>query len=379
MNANNTQFKNLLTSHIEKYPLMNTCDALKLAYQSVFGAAHLCSDFEGVKRSIEEEFSLFEELSPKEFFSSKENSFSADEFIFTNEKSVSADGSFFLNKKSFSTDDENALFENIGQYSRLNLRHPEIRALGADIVAKLFMYSAREDFAKIGDPLCISRFEEAVSLFSKEKAELSAPSHSPEYKAAYKPSYRVVSNKYLRALPLIAEIAKRPKNSVFTVAVDGDCASGKSTLAKLLKYIFNCPVIKMDDFFLPFERKTPERLSEAGGNIDYERFNREVSPYIKEGKNFTYKAYGCTDGSYREITVPDFSLIIVEGVYSQTPKLQNGYDLRVFSEISRKKQLERLEKRSPKLLDRFVKEWIPMEKKYFEAFDIKSKCHIILR
>ena len=56
------------------------------------------------------------------------------------------------------------------------------------------------------------------------------------------------------------------------VAVDGCAASGKTTLAKILKERYDCQIIKMDDFFLPLNKRTEERLSTPGGNIDYERF-----------------------------------------------------------------------------------------------------------
>ena len=78
---------------------------------------------------------------------------------------------------------------------------------------------------------------------------------------------------------------------VIVIAIDGRCASGKTTLAKALQTeglpekvatekTFlkkqNVGVIHMDDFFLPRELRTKERLSEAGGNVDYERFAEEA-------------------------------------------------------------------------------------------------------
>ena len=53
------------------------------------------------------------------------------------------------------------------------------------------------------------------------------------------------------------------------VTIDGCCASGKTTLAKKLKDKYNCEIIRMDDLFLPKEKRTSERLATPGGNIDY--------------------------------------------------------------------------------------------------------------
>ena len=61
------------------------------------------------------------------------------------------------------------------------------------------------------------------------------------------------------------------------VAIDGPCASGKSTLGALLRGVYGANLFHMDDYFLPFARKTPERLAEPGGNVDYERFFAEVA------------------------------------------------------------------------------------------------------
>ena len=43
----------------------------------------------------------------------------------------------------------------------------------------------------------------------------------------------------------------------------------------------------MDDFFLPMELRTAERLEEPGGNVHYERFSAEVD---------VYKRQVCSDG-----------------------------------------------------------------------------------
>ena len=60
------------------------------------------------------------------------------------------------------------------------------------------------------------------------------------------------------------------------VAIDGKCASGKTTLAAELAEIYDCNVFHMDDFFLRPEQRTQQRFAESGGNVDYERFREEV-------------------------------------------------------------------------------------------------------
>ena len=60
------------------------------------------------------------------------------------------------------------------------------------------------------------------------------------------------------------------------IAIDGSCASGKSTLADEIKELFGGTVIQADSFFLPADMRTAERLSEPGGNFHRERFCDEV-------------------------------------------------------------------------------------------------------
>ena len=69
-----------------------------------------------------------------------------------------------------------------------------------------------------------------------------------------------------------------------TVAIDGRCASGKTTLARALQEKIDCNVFAMDDYFLRPEQRTAERLSEAGGNVDRERFLREILLPVSQRK-----------------------------------------------------------------------------------------------
>ena len=50
------------------------------------------------------------------------------------------------------------------------------------------------------------------------------------------------------------------------VAIDGNCTSGKTTLANQLAANYDCNVFHMDDFFLPVDMRTEERLTTPGGN-----------------------------------------------------------------------------------------------------------------
>ena len=77
------------------------------------------------------------------------------------------------------------------------------------------------------------------------------------------------------------------------VAIDGGAAGGKTTLAAGLARRFGADVLHMDDFFLQPHQRTAQRLGEPGGNVDYERFAREVLLPLRRGERYVYRRYDC--------------------------------------------------------------------------------------
>ena len=163
------------------------------------------------------------------------------------------------------------------------------------------------------------------------------------------------------------------------VAIDGPCASGKTTLAAELSARLSCPVIHMDHFFLRPEQRTPERLAEPGGNLDRERFMREVLEPLREGKEISYSPFVCSTMSLGEpISLPRAVVTIIEGSYSCHPDLRESYDLHLFTMIDKAEQEQRLLAREGKeKLEVFKAKWIPMEETYFKTFDVPYGCYIL--
>ena len=218
---------------------------------------------------------------------------------------------------------------------------------------------------------------ELQKLFDSDYAPVS---HSEPYHHAYDPHYRLIAEKLLRYLPLLETLDSRLQSIGKTLlAIDGRCASGKTTLSSLLESIYGCDVIHMDDFFLPFERKTPERLAEPGGNVDRERFYREVILRYKESEPITYGVYDCSCGQITRLrSAAQAPLLIVEGSYCLHPLMADAYDLKVFSTCPADVQSQRILQRDGETFHRhFIEEWIPMEETYFSAFDIEKSCDFI--
>ena len=163
------------------------------------------------------------------------------------------------------------------------------------------------------------------------------------------------------------------------VAIDGNCTSGKTTLASQLAANYDCNFFHMDDFFLRPEQRTPERFSETGGNVDYERFWEEVLIPLKSGKPFSYRPFDCSTFQLTEpVTVSPKKLNIIEGTYSLHPYFGKVHDLKILLTITPELQRERVLQRPTFLHKRFFEEWIPMENRYLDGFWIPEKCDLII-
>lgn len=175
-------------------------------------------------------------------------------------------------------------------------------------------------------------------------------------------------------LEAINEIYKQ-KGHV-TIAIDGRCGSGKTTLANKLKAYFDCHIFHMDDFYLQEYQRTQERYNEPGGNVDRERFKKEVLDPLKNQQDVLYRPIECSSMSISEGTVYPYKPInIIEGSYSCHLELIDAYDITVFLDIDEPLRLKRIEERNGKeALNMFIKKWIPLEEKYFSSFDIQNHC-----
>lgn len=168
------------------------------------------------------------------------------------------------------------------------------------------------------------------------------------------------------------------KESVI-IAIEGSCASGKTTLASRLAQKYDCNVFHMDDFFLRPEQRNPGRFAEAGGNVDYERFQDEVLLPLRAGGDFSYRPFNCQTFTCGEpVAVTAKALNIVEGTYSLHPYFGEPYDLKILLTVEPEVQHRRILERPAFLRHRFFLEWIPMENRYFDHFQISGKADLIL-
>ena len=177
--------------------------------------------------------------------------------------------------------------------------------------------------------------------------------------------------------PIVHQIdAVQQCGSTVLVAIEGRCASGKSTLAARLGKHYGCPIIHMDEFFLRPEQRTPERYATPGENIDHERFLEGVLLPIRRGQTVSYRPYNCQLQQLGEqVSLPAAPIYIVEGSYSCHPALRHPYDLRLFLTVAPAEQLRRItERNGPAYAEVFRDRWIPLEEAYFAACGVEACC-----
>ena len=160
------------------------------------------------------------------------------------------------------------------------------------------------------------------------------------------------------AVDAINEIIKQEDNTdrPILVAIDGRCGSGKTTLGEYLKGQFDCNLFHMDDFFLRMEQRTPDRMKETGGNVDYERFYETVLIPVQKKESVCYQPFSCKEWRLLDAyEIPYKRINIIEGSYSLHPYFGKPY------------QLNGEEKAKE-----FQEKWIPKEEAYFEKFHVQD-------
>lgn len=195
-----------------------------------------------------------------------------------------------------------------------------------------------------------------------------------------KPHDQIIDDNYLQpVVQALTELSEERKRKI--IAIDGRCGSGKTTIAHKIQKLFDCNVIHMDDFFLPFEMKTKDRLAEPGGNVHYERVTSEILEPLTNNtmQAIHHQPYNCETRTLAPpVSTPYKQLNIIEGVYSMHPALIGFYDFKIFLTVDKEVQLERIKRRSLNQLQMFIDQWIPMEEDYFQLMKVEEKSDMII-
>lgn len=347
------ELKKILAEHSRRYPRMTPRDAVKLIYQNEFGPGHLIRDEQEALR-----------------------------YLFAERSTVTAATT-------------EPTLESIGNgLVRVPLAVWSEEEYPSETLIRDFIHSASlhqgstEQFVHKLDILRVL-CRQGIFSFSPEALEeylgpyttqgCPAVSHSAEYRDTYHPAYRVVRQDCLSLPPetvILKELAHRKTDSPILLAIDGRCASGKTTLAARLQEALGCCVVHMDDFFLRPEQRTQERYATPGGNVDHERFLQEVLLPLSRGQDTVYRPFDCSSMSLGEPTeLKCGSVTVIEGSYSCHPDLFPYYHISVFLSLPPQEQMRRIILRDGEEYSKvFQEKWIPLEERYFAERDLQRLC-----
>lgn len=334
----------VLKAHKQQYPHMEIQDTAKLLYQSEFGGGHIIANEDTSLEFIKEEYGVYSE-------------------------------------KGWPNADRPLVVPIGNGLCRVDLAVLD-KGLCPETLNQMFVKTANQVKGSVGnleEKIKSLNLQQDPWIFQWKEKDYPPIHHSKEFRDNYHPAYRVVRKKYADYLPILSAIDrlmdKKAKEEQILVGIDGPCTSGKTTLGEILKELYDCNVFHMDDFFLRPEQKSEERLSQIGGNVDYERFQKEILSCLRQSEEVEYQVYSCKEERLtHQVKAPYKRLNIVEGSYSQHPYFKDAYDLRIFLDIDKETQLNRILKRNgAQMLKRFEEEWIPKENQYFEKFQIREK------
>ncbi len=339
-----------LTVHAGKYPAMTPQDGVKLIYQNEFGGGRLIADPAQSLERLRAECAAVP-------------------------RAPSA---------PLAEDIGNGMVRiNLGG---LDLAEYPLEALNRDFVRSAVLHRGSMDaFLEKLNVLRELAKEGAFGFSAQELEDYLEPclesgcppvSHSGAYRAAYRPAYRVVLRSACLPL-LVREVrALSEKQGRVIVALDGRCASGKTTLAAQLEERQGWSVVHMDHFFLRPEQRNPERYAQPGGNIDHERFLEEVLFPLRRGERPVYRPFDCHTQTLQDpLPFAPGPVVLVEGSYACHPALREYYDMRAFLTVDPAVQMERITAREGGAYAQVFREkWIPLEERYFSGCDVEAQC-----
>ena len=337
-------FSQILREHLDRYPRMTPQDCVKLAYQNALGPGHAAPDRGTALRELLREWG------------------------------------------GISADSVPRPPEAIGNgLCRLYLAGTDNLTLAAPLLADLFRMTAREFHGQAAD------LEENLSvlgtvdlpgmaefLAAYRQQGCPAVHHSDQYRQSYQPHYRLLRSDFAGFFPALVRIATlTERGGPVLAAVDGRCGSGKSGLGELVRNLFPCTVVHMDDFYLPPNQRDKDWEKIPGGNIDFARLLQEVLVPAGAGEPIHYRPFRCSSGTLGEETLlPARPLTVVEGSYSQHPLLTARYDLKIFLTCGPETQRRRLERREGAHFSDYESRWMPMEERYFRQCGTEQNCDL---
>ena len=168
---------------------------------------------------------------------------------------------------------------------------------------------------------------------------------------------------------------------VLVIAIDGHGASGKSTYADGLARRLGATLVHTDDFFQPSSRRAtsePAPDDPLGRYYDWRRLRAEALAPLVAWREALFRRY---DWQLDEVCGPEVlvaprPVVILEGVFSSAPQLEDLVDRAVLMETPENERLRRLRiKVAPEDWD---DDWLLAEQVYFTVIRPPSFFDLVL-
>ncbi len=160
----------------------------------------------------------------------------------------------------------------------------------------------------------------------------------------------------------------RQRAATVLVAIDGPGGAGKSTLAAALARRLAAAVVAGDDFYRVLDPLVRLALDPQGGAMqyfDWERLRAEVLEPLREDRPARYRRFDWErERLGAEVEVPPGGLVLVEGVYTFRPELQQFYDWSFLVDSPHEERLRRQRARGENE-DSWIARWDAAEQWYF--------------
>jgi uridine kinase len=171
----------------------------------------------------------------------------------------------------------------------------------------------------------------------------------------------------------------RLKSVMLVVAIDGGGGAGKSTLANGIKeaYSGRAAIVRCDDFYRPLNAQcAPEEAYQR--YFDWRRLRDEVLIPLRGGKRARYQRNDWTADRFAEwIEIEPSEIVVVEGVFSMRPELQEWIDVAIFIETPRNERIRRMSAR-PQDTTSWMHRWMAAEDWYLENLAPQYRADLLI-
>lgn len=167
---------------------------------------------------------------------------------------------------------------------------------------------------------------------------------------------------------------QRQHKGVLIVAMDGRSGCGKSTIAHKVGDKLDAVVVKADDFYAGGTPKQWENMSAAEKMdfvIDWKRLRKQAIEPLRAGKNAEWPTFNWLTQqglSKTIIKAQPNDIVIVEGIYSARPELDDVIDYSILVHV--KDETERLKRLNDRegedKINAWQEVWEESEDYYFE-------------